>query len=302
MELSLYQVDAFTERVLRGNPAAVCPLPGWLPDSVMQAIALENNLPETAFIVEDEGQYLLRWFTPAVEVTLCGHATLGAAHVVFTRLHQDWTEVTFHSPSGPLTCRRHQDRIVLDFPALAWEVIDPVAVPTALRTGLVRGTGRTPGTRPVPVDAVEVVRSLDYIVVLSDERELRDLEPDLSRLGELDLRGVAVTAPSREADFCSRFFGPKLAIPEDPITGSAHCALVPYWASRLGRDDLRAVQYSPRLGAEHAIHVNCRHDGHRVFLEGAARLYLEGTVYLDEPDLHVSDDPALHNGQSLTKR
>lgn len=281
MEIPLYQVDAFTDRVFLGNPAAVCPLPDWLPDDTMQAIALENNLPETAFLVPDAGGYRLRWFTPAVEVALCGHATLAAAHVVFTRLHPDWPEVTFHSPSGPLTCRRRGDRLQLDFPALPWERIEPTAVPAALTAGL------------APVDAVEVLRSMDYVVVLADEQELRALRPDLARLGTLDLRGVVVTAPSRTADFCSRFFGPKLDIPEDPITGSAHCALVPYWAARLGRRELQAVQYSPRLGRELAIRVTCRHDGSRVLLDGAARLYLDGTVHLDESDFRVRTEPQL---------
>ncbi len=273
MEIPLYQVDAFTEHTFLGNPAAVCPLTDWLPEDTMQAIALENNLPETAFIVEDAEGYRLRWFTPAVEVELCGHATLAAAHVVFTQLHPDWPQVTFHSPSGPLTCRPHGERLLLDFPALSWETIDPSAAPAALTAGL------------APVNAVEIIRSIDYIVVLSDEQDLRNLKPDLSRLNALDLRGVVVTARSQTADFCSRFFGPKLAIPEDPITGSAHCALVPYWATRLGREDLRAVQYSTRLGAELPIHVNCRRRGNRVLLEGAARLYLNGTVHLDESAL-----------------
>lgn len=283
MEIPLYQVDAFTDHVFLGNPAAVCPLPDWLPEDTMQAIALENNLPETAFIVEDAGAYRLRWFTPAVEVDLCGHATLAAAHVVFTHLHPDWLEVTFHSPSGPLTCRRRGERLQLDFPALSWERIEPDAVPSALTAGL------------APVDAVEVLRSIDYVVVLSDEQDLRNLRPDLSRLRALDLRGVAVTAPSQAADFCSRFFGPKLSIPEDPFTGSAHCALVPYWADRLGREELQAVQYSTRLGSELAIHVNCRHYGSRVLLEGTARLYLKGTVHLDESDLPALDQPQLRS-------
>jgi PhzF family phenazine biosynthesis protein len=283
MEIPLYQVDAFTEHVFYGNPAAVCPLAGWLPEDTMQAIALENNLPETAFLVEDADAYRLRWFTPAVEVQLCGHATLAAAHVVFTRLHPDWREVTFHSPSGPLTCRRRGDRLQLDFPALSWETIEPSAVPTALLAGL------------APASAVEVVGSIDYIVVLADEQDLRSLQPDLSRLSELDLRGVVVTAPSRAADFCSRFFGPKLGIPEDPITGSAHCALVPYWADRLGREGLQAVQYSTRLGAERAIRVNCQHRGSRVLLDGSARLYLEGLIHLDEAELPVLDDPRLRS-------
>jgi len=273
VDIPLYQVDAFTDRLFTGNPAAVCPLPQWLPEDTMQSMALENKLPETAFIVAQDGGYGLRWFTPAVEVSLCGHATLAAAHVVFTALHPDWQDVTFHSPSGPLTCRRVGDTVELDLPAVPWSEAAPAQVPDALIVAL------------GPVRPVQVLTSMDYIVVLADERSVRDVRPDLAALATLDLRGVAVTAPGDTADICTRFFGPKLDIPEDSFTGSTHCALVPYWAARLGRRELQAAQLSTRLGRELAIRVTCRYEDDRVLLGGQARLYLEGTVHLDDADL-----------------
>ncbi|GHH72903.1 putative isomerase [Streptosporangium violaceochromogenes] len=270
IELPLYQVDAFTDRVFWGNPAAVCPLDDWLPDAVMQAIALENNLPETAFIVPDGDAYDLRWFTPATEVELCGHATLGAAHVVFTHLRPDWREVTFRSASGPLVVSRDDGHMSLSFPALDYE---PAVPPPALLSGL------------GPVRPQAVYRSMDYVVVLDGEESLRAAVPDQALLATLDLRGVVVTAPGSGSDFCSRFFGPKLSIPEDPITGSAHCALVPYWARRLGRTRLRARQFSPRLGGTLAIDLECELRGSRVVLRGSAKEYMSGTIRLTPSDL-----------------
>ncbi|MFI6801599.1 PhzF family phenazine biosynthesis protein [Streptosporangium canum] len=269
-EIPLYQVDAFTDRIFWGNPAAVCPLERWLPDGVMQAIALENNLPETAFIVPAGDAYDLRWFTPATEVELCGHATLGAAHVVLTRLRPGWDEVTFRSASGPLVVSRDGEGLSLSFPVLDHRPVDP---PEALLLGL------------GPVRPTAVYRSMDYLVVVEDEERLRSIVPDQARLGTLDLRGVVVTAPGSATDFSSRFFGPKLSIPEDPITGSAHCALVPYWARRLGRTRLRARQYSPRLGETLAIDLDCELRGDRVVLRGSAREYMSGTIRLSAADL-----------------
>lgn len=271
IEFRLYQVDAFTDRLFWGNPAAVCPLTEWLPDEVMQAIALENNLPETAFIVPAGEDFELRWFTPASEVDLCGHATLGAAHVVFHHLRPHAGEVTFRSASGPLVVTRGADGLTLSFPALEYTPVEP---PPALLRGLAG-----------PAAPAAVLRSMDYVVVYENEEQLRAVVPDQRELATLDLRGVVITAPGAEGDFCSRFFGPKLSIPEDPITGSAHCALVPYWARRLGRDTLRAHQFSPRLGETLTIRVDCALRGDRVFLEGATREYLVGTVRLDAGDL-----------------
>lgn len=270
VELPLYQVDAFTDRVFWGNPAAVCPLEDWLPDEVMQAIALENNLPETAFIVPVGDAYDLRWFTPATEVELCGHATLGAAHVVFTHLRPEWDQVTFRSASGPLVVSRDGGRMSLSFPVLDYEQVDP---PRALLEGL------------GPARPVAVYRSMDYLVVFEDEERLRSVRPDQTLLATLDLRGVVITAPGSATDFSSRFFGPKLSIPEDPITGSAHCALVPYWAQRLGRTWLRARQFSPRLGSTLAIDLECELRGDRVVLRGSAKEYMSGTIHLTASDL-----------------
>ncbi|GAA1982193.1 PhzF family phenazine biosynthesis protein [Catenulispora subtropica] len=270
VEFPLYQIDAFTDRVFWGNPAAVCPLDAWLPEPVMQAIAWENNLPETAFLVPAEDGFELRWFTPTQEVDLCGHATLAAAHAVLNRLRPGTREVTFHSASGPLVVRREGSGLQMTFPALDVEPADP---PEAL----LRGLGG--------VEPAAVLRSMDWIVVLDDVEQLLAVEPDLPLLARLDLRGVVVTAPAREADFASRFFGPKLAIPEDPITGSAHCALVPYWAARLGKDTLRAHQFSPRLGQVRTIEVECVARGDQVLLNGSTRAYLEGTVRLSAQDL-----------------
>ncbi|MFE5791315.1 PhzF family phenazine biosynthesis protein [Streptomyces sp. NPDC056503] len=275
----LHQVDAFTDRLFWGNPAAVCPLEAWLPDAVMQAIALENNLPETAFIVPAGDDYELRWFTPAAEVDLCGHATLGAAHVVFHHLRPGSDRVTFHSASGPLVVDRAEDRLDLTFPALEHE---PVPPPEALLRGLV-------GPRPVAVH-----RSMDYLVVYEDEEQLLAVRPDQDVLRTLDLRGVAITAPGRAGDFSSRWFGPKLSIPEDSVTGSAHCALVPYWARRLGRDRLVAHQFSPRLGRRRTIRLDCELRGDRVLLGGATREYLTGTVRLSAADLDQRPDPGGH--------
>ncbi|MEU5217695.1 PhzF family phenazine biosynthesis protein [Streptomyces sp. NPDC020807] len=276
IEIPLYQVDAFTDRVLWGNPAAVCPLEEWLPEPLMQAIALENNLPETAFIVRNGEAYDLRWFTPTQEVDLCGHATLGAAQVVLTRLEPGRDQVTFHSASGPLVVTRRGGDYELTFPAL--EFTGAVEPPAELLAGL------------GPVAPVAVHRSMDWIAVYESEEQVRAIVPDQRALAALDLRGVVVTAPGAEADFCSRFFGPKLAIPEDPITGSAHCALVPYWARRIGRTELRAHQFSPRLGRTRTITVDCRLDGDRVGLRGAARPYLTGVIHLSDEDLDQSPE------------
>ncbi|MEW9513668.1 PhzF family phenazine biosynthesis protein [Streptomyces bacillaris] len=263
-------MDAFTDRLFWGNPAAVCPLDAWLPDAVMQAIAWENNLPETAFIVPAGQDYELRWFTPALEVELCGHATLGAAHVVFHHLKPGSDRVAFHTASGPLVVDRAEDRLHLTFPALRSEAAPP---PEALLRGLV-------GPRPVAV-----YRSMDYIVVYENEEQLLAVEPDQGVLRTLDLRGVAITAPGSAGDFSSRWFGPKLSIPEDSVTGSAHCALVPYWARRLGRDRLTGHQFSPRLGQRRTIRLDCELRGDRVLLGGATREYLVGTVRLAPEDL-----------------
>jgi PhzF family phenazine biosynthesis protein len=273
IELTMYQVDAFTDRVFFGNPAAIVPLERWLPDAVMQSIALENNLPETAFIIPFDAageDFHLRWFTPASEVDLCGHATLASAYAVFHFLRPHLSRVVFHSPSGPLRVVRAGAELMMDFPALGFQRVEhrDAKVET-----LIAGLGITPA---------EIYRSTDYLVVYDRQEQVLAVKPDQGKLAELDLRGVIITAPGEQFDFVSRFFGPKLSIPEDPITGSAHCALVPYWAQRLRKPQLRACQFSPRLGERLEIRLSCTHEGDRVFFGGPAAPYLKGTIFVPE--------------------
>jgi PhzF family phenazine biosynthesis protein len=257
MKLPLYQIDAFTGTRFRGNPAAVCPLESWLPDDLLQAIAAENNLSETAFCVAVADGWELRWFTPVTEVDLCGHATLAAAQVLFSTGRARVEEITFHSRSGPLCVRREDGLLTLDFPA---KTPEPCPAPEALTAGL----GRAP---------VSCLRAADYLAVFSSQREIEEITPDFGILRKLDLRGVIITAPGGECDFVSRFFAPNCGIDEDPVTGSAHCALTPFWAGRLGKTSLTARQLSRRGGE-----LRCRLAGDRVLISGEAVLYLEGTI------------------------
>jgi predicted PhzF superfamily epimerase YddE/YHI9 len=259
MRLPIYQIDAFTGALFRGNPAAVCPLEAWLDTALMQSIAAENNLAETAFIVSAGEDYDLRWFTPEVEVKLCGHATLASAFVVFRYLRPDAPSATFHSQSGPLTVTRDGDLLTLDFPALP-------AVPEPAPPGLVESLGTAP---------LEVLRARDHVAVYGTEADVRALRPDFERMKTLPGLGVIATAPGSDCDFVSRFFAPGAGIPEDPVTGSAHCTLVPYWAQRLGKDRLHARQVSPRGGE-----LFCEARGERVSLGGRAVLYLEGSIHV----------------------
>lgn len=257
MKIRQFQVDAFASRPFEGNPAAVCPLETWLDDALMQRIAEENNLSETAFLVRTARGYRLRWFTPVAEVDLCGHATLAGAHVVFTILGHSGDRVTFETRSGDLIVERDGDRLSMDFPA---RPPAPAFAPDALLQGL----------RLAPL---EVLAADDYVVVCESESAVRSVAPDFAKLSELDLRGVTVTARGDEADFVSRFFAPRLGIPEDPVTGSAHCELVPYWAAKTGRTSFRARQLSRRGGE-----VLCELRGDRVILGGRAVTFLEGTI------------------------
>jgi len=258
MRIPLFQVDAFAQRVFHGNPAAVCPLDHWIPDETLQAIAAENNLSETAFVVAEDDGWRIRWFTPACEVDLCGHATLAAAWVLFTEHLGDADSVTFHSRSGPLTVRREPgERLALDFPALRGE---PVEDTTALAEAL--------GAAPV-----EALGAMDYLAVLETEAQVRGLAPDLAALAHLDRRGVIVTAPGTDVDFVSRFFAPAAGVPEDPVTGSAHAMLTPYWAARLEKSYLVAAQLSARGGT-----LYCEDRGPRVIIAGDARLYMSGNI------------------------
>lgn len=255
--IPVYIVDAFTRRPFAGNPAAVCPLDAWLPDAQMQAMAAEHNLAETAFVVQEPTEWRIRWFTPAVEVDLCGHATLAAAHVLARHRGLAAAEVVFQSRSGPLPVRFRGDQIELDFPARAGARCD---APSALREGL--------GANPL-----EVLRSRDYLVVLESEAMVRALAPDFARLADVDCLGVIVTAPGDQVDFVSRFFAPRAGINEDPVTGSAHCTLTPYWAARLKKDTLSARQVSARGGE-----LACTLAGDRVLIAGQAVTYLAGSV------------------------
>jgi PhzF family phenazine biosynthesis protein len=261
VRIRLFQVDAFTRRVFAGNPAAVCPLDRWLPDATLQAIAAENNLSETAYFVGAEGEYEIRWFTPASEVDLCGHATLASAHVILRHLAPALAEVRFASRSGPLRVRRTGDRLCLDFPARPPQ-------PCAAPAGMAEALGRSPR---------ELWAARDYMAVFETEDEVRGLAPDLARLAALDRFAVIVTAPGGEVDFVSRFFAPAQGVPEDPVTGSAHCTLVPYWARRLGRTQLSARQVSARGGE-----LLCELRGDRVEMAGHAADYLEGTIELPD--------------------
>lgn len=257
MKIPLYQVDAFAREVFRGNPAAVCPLEAWLPDAMLQSIAAENNLAETAFFLGENGRYRLRWFTPAIEVDLCGHATLASAWVVFRYLEPERESVTFDSNSGPLTVTREGDLLTLDFPVLPYERVSPVP---ALNEAL----GAVPN---------ETFKSRDYVALYSTAEEVLALRPDMARLAKLDCLGIIATAPGGDCDFVSRFFAPGAGIPEDPVTGSAHCTLTPFWAERLGKTKLHARQVSARGGE-----LFCEDRGERVGISGRAVLYLEGTI------------------------
>ncbi|MDX1627705.1 MAG: PhzF family phenazine biosynthesis protein [Fulvivirga sp.] len=259
MELSLYQVDAFASALFNGNPAAVCPLKEeWLDDEVMQHIAQENNLSETAFFIEYDGHYKIRWFTPNKEVDLCGHATLASAHVLFHHLGYDQSEIIFHSKSGGLKVKKQGDTYCMDFPA---DQIRQIATPEIIGEAL-KATPK----------AVWEGRE-DWLVVLDNEDELLKLTPDFRRLEKLNLRGVIVSAPGKNYDFVSRCFYPAFGIDEDPVTGSAHTTLTPYWSERLGKKEMKAYQASSRGGE-----IGCKLKGDRVELQGSAITYLEGVI------------------------
>lgn len=259
MQLSLYQVDAFTDGPFSGNPAAVVPLSQWLPERTMQAIALENNLSETAFFVpRDDGGFDLRWFTPLIEVDLCGHATLATAWVLFNRLEQTGDSITFHTRSGPLTVSRDGARLAMDFPAQPATEAEVGNVTDAL------------GAQP------EAVLAAPYAMAVMDSEEIvRAIRPDFTRIAALDIPELIITAPGRDCDFVSRFFAPAAGIDEDPVTGSAHCILIPYWSQRLGKTELFARQVSSRGGA-----LWCALMTDRVSISGYATLFLEGTITL----------------------
>lgn len=265
MALDFYWIDAFSDRPFAGNPAGVVPLPAWLPDDRMQAIAFENGLAETAFFVPiGPGHYHLRWFTPTVEVKLCGHATLAAAHVLFTQLNEPGERVVFDSRSGTLAVTKRGERLELDFPADAPRPCRDEVVIEAVTAAL--------GQTPAWLGRADT----DFLAVLADAAAVRAVQPDFLAVTRAGGRGLIVTAPGENgADFVSRFFAPRSGVPEDPVTGSAHCVLTPYWAAKLGKAKLQARQLSTRGGD-----LWCELRGERVLIAGHARLYLSGQLHV----------------------
>lgn len=259
MELTVYQVDAFTRERFRGNPAAVIPLEDWLDDALLQNIALENNLSETVYFVAREGRYEIRWFTPQVEVPLCGHATLASAWVLFNILQYPKDSICFDSASGELVVSRSSAGLVMDFPA---HPPQPALVNSTVADAL--------GANPV-----EVHSGFMHLYVYESEAQLRNLRPDFNALVAADTNPYICTAPGEEVDFVSRFFAPGKGVPEDPVTGSAHTVLTPYWAARLGRTRLHARQVSARGGD-----LQCELRGDRVQLTGNCVLFMQGTIQL----------------------
>jgi PhzF family phenazine biosynthesis protein len=258
-KIKIYQVDAFTDKLFGGNPAAVCLFAEWPDEKVMQNIAAENNLAETAFVLQDNKGFSIRWFTPTVEVDLCGHATLAAAHVIFTHENYRQEEILFHSRvSGILKVTRNGDNLALDFPADNFEKVEITPqIISALR-----------------LQPQEVYRGkTDYMAVLKSQSEIEQLEPDLNIIRQLNCRGLIVTSPGTDCDFVSRFFAPQSGIDEDPVTGSAHTTLTPYWSERLNKKHLSAIQLSPRKG-----YLSCIDNKKRVNIEGRAVTYLEGII------------------------
>lgn len=257
MELPIFQVDAFSSRIFGGNPAAICPLSEWLPDDVLQSIAAENNLAETAYFVGKAGNYQLRWFTPVCEVDLCGHATLASAFILFNELKESAPALRFQTKSGELVVAREGDRLTMNFPSRPPAAAKP---PEHLLEAL--------GGKPV-----DVLKARDYMVRYESEDDVRALAPDMMLLKTVDCFATIVTAPGKDCDFVSRFFAPAKGIPEDPVTGSAHCTLIPYWAERLGKTVLRARQISPRGGE-----LFCKLKGDRVEIAGHGALFLKGSI------------------------
>jgi len=261
MTIPIYQADAFTDKLFGGNPAAICPLEEWLSDETMQNIAKENNLAETAFFIKNDSGYKLRWFTPEYEIDLCGHATLASAHILFTELGYTGTEIHFETvKAGELSVKRDGDKYSMDFPSRPPILIEPPV-------GLIEALGEK--------QPVEVLRSRDYFVVYETEDDIKEISPDFFALSKMDTVGIIVTARGKKADFISRFFAPGAGIPEDPVTGSAHCNLIPYWAEKLGKTELHAFQLSARKGE-----LWCKLQGDRVLIAGKAVTYLKGEISL----------------------
>ena len=260
MKLKIIQVDAFAEKVFSGNPAAICMLDDWLADKLMQQIGMENNLSETAFVVKEEAGYRIRWFTPTVEVDLCGHATLAAAKVLFDKQEFAGNEVVFYSKSGQLKVTKEiNGKLKLNFPVAPFELVSdpPASILTALKIG----------------SAIIYKGSFDYMAVIENQEQIESLDPDYNLLATLKSRGIVVTAPGNEVDFVSRCFYPQTGVNEDPVTGSAHTMLTPYWAGILGKNKLSAIQLSYRRG-----NLECELSGDRVYISGNAIVYMTGEI------------------------
>ncbi len=258
MKIAIFQVDAFTNELFRGNPAAVCPLDEWLTDGMLQNIAGENNLPETAFFVKEKEGFHIRWFSPVSEVSLCGHATLAASAVIFRKLGYKESYIKFSSRSGELTVKRDADSYILNFPA-----DPPVSIDKDEKLAEALG-----------IDPVEYFKcSEDILLVYQNEGEISSITPDYGKIKMLTQRGVIITAPGTQTDFVSRFFAPALGINEDPATGSTHTALAPYWSKRLNKEKLTAMQLSPRGGR-----FNCTNKGDRIEISGRVAFYLQGII------------------------
>lgn len=263
-KIRMYHVDAFTEKLFSGNPAAVCILDSWLDDNLMQSIAIENNLPETAFIVPDGRDFAIRWFSPAVEIDLCGHATLASAYVIFNELDHHDTLIRFHSPkSGLLMAKQTDDLISLDFSS------DTLTISSEEEINFLENCL---GIRPLELHKGKS----DYLALVDNESILQEIKPDFKKIALLDARGVIVTARGEKADFVSRFFAPRVGIDEDPVTGSAHTSLLPFWSERLNKSLLTAYQLSKRGGQ-----LVCEYKGDRCSIGGRARLYLSGEINCD---------------------
>ncbi len=262
MELDIYQVDAFSKGPFTGNPAAVVPLETWLPDEILQKIAEENNLSETAFFVKKNDLYHIRWFTPAVEVALCGHATLASAFVIFNELSHQRDEIHLTCKSGPISVKRSGDMLTLDFPTDQLE--KQTEIPSALRKAL-------------DVEITELYKGRDdFMCIVDSQDQVEELMPDFGLLKSVGMRGVLVTAPGRDTfDFVSRGFFPQSGIDEDPVTGSAHTSLTPYWSKRLGKTELNACQLSNRRG-----YLHCTYKVDRTLISGNAGLYLRGKIMI----------------------
>jgi len=259
MKIKIYQVDAFSNKLFSGNPAAVCMLNNWLDADIMQKIAEENNLSETAFIVKKNRNYEIRWFTPEVEVDLCGHATLASAHVLFEFYNPKKTKITFINPhSGFLMVKKEEEYLILDFPVGEFQK-------TSTHPELIKGLGKKP---------IESYKGkTDYMFVYPKQEDIEKINPDFQIIAKSDVRGIIVTAKGNDVDFVSRFFAPKCGINEDPVTGSAHTILTPYWTKCLKKQQLVALQLSKRKGI-----LKCKLDNDRVKIAGMAKTYFVGEI------------------------